>query len=48
MGLDMYLQGHQYHSNRTQTIKQLENALKWYDSKTTAGGWRWVVYRASW
>jgi len=28
-------------------IKQLENALKWYDTKQE-GSFRWVTYRASW
>lgn len=29
-------------------IKQLENALKWYDTKTDEFEYRWVTYQASW
>jgi len=36
-----------YEQEYNDTIKQLENALKWYDSKDT-GLYRWVTYRASW
>ncbi len=36
-----------YEQEYNDTIKQLENALKWYDTKET-DVYRWVTYRASW
>lgn len=36
-----------YEQEYNDTIKQLENALKWYDSKDK-DSYRWVTYRASW
>jgi hypothetical protein len=35
-----------YEQEYNSTIKQLENALKWYDTKQDS--FRWVIYRASW
>ena len=37
-----------FDEEQTETIKQLENGLKWYDNKTENSGYRWVSYRASW
>ena len=37
-----------YAEEKQETIKQLENALKWYDGDIVATGYRWVIYRASW
>ena len=37
-----------YEEQKQETIKQLENALKWYDGDIDAAGYRWVSYRASW
>jgi hypothetical protein len=37
-----------YEEERTRTVKQLENALRWYDSKKGSNEYRWVTYRASW
>ena len=38
-----------YEEQKQETIKQLENALKWYDGfPIGATGYRWVIYRASW
>jgi hypothetical protein len=37
-----------FDEEQAETIKQLENALKWYDNETADGGYRWVTYRASW
>ena len=36
-----------YAEEKQETIKQLENALKWYDG-SGEGLYRYVVYRASW
>jgi hypothetical protein len=37
-----------YEEQKQETIKQLDNALKWYDGSIDATGYRWVIYRASW
>lgn len=39
--------GEHYQEQFEEDIKQLENALKWYDNKQE-GSFRWVTYQASW
>jgi len=41
--------GEEYYDEQlAEDIKNLENALKWYDNKNESSGYRWVSYRASW